>query len=1138
MTVVDKKLKESEERFKALFKGGPVPTYAWQKVGGSFRLIDFNYAAEKITGGNVERFLGISASEMYKNRPDIIKDLNRTFDEQTNFIREMKYSYSISEEEKDLLVTYSFITPDLVLVHTEDITARKNAEIKLRESEEKFRSLVETTSDWIWEVDNKGVYTYSNPKVRDMLGYEVEEVIGKTAFDLMPSEEAELILELFQKAVEKKESIVGLRNNVIHKKGFHITLETSGVPFFDKDGTLLGYRGIDRDISEQLEAERKLKESEELYRSLTEGLSNTGIGIDIVDSNYRIIYQNQYLKEQFGKHNNQLCYEFYLRQENSCDNCPMIKAIQNKKVEKELITAPNNRTYEIIAAPLPNPDGKIERAAEVVIDITDRIESEQKLKESEEKYRSLFNNMNAGFAYHKVITDEGSIPVDYEYIEVNPAFEKFTGLKAEDMIGKRVTEILPGTENDPADWIGKFGKVGLTGIPLIVEDYSEALDRWYRVSGYSPKKGYFAVTFTEITDQKKIELKLIESEEKYRKLFNDAPFAIVLFNMDGDILDCNNATSIVTGYLKDDLIGKNFRDINLYVDPESAAISEIEMQVKIGKLPLPREILLKKKDGSEFWAKSQIEFVNLGEKKYIQAIIQDISEEKRAEIRLKESELKFRDLFEEAPIAYFSVGTDKTIIRCNKAAERLLGYSTEEFLKMKILDLYSDSSQGKERAKEIFNRFLDGKDIKDVELQMKKKQGDNIWVSLSVKPILDLKGNVIESRSIVLDINERKLAQEEVKKSYQRLEELEYIINNSPGIVFLWKNSEGWPVEYVSENVTQFGYITEDFYSGKVIYEELIHPDDVQRVAKEVEIHSNDGSDEFAQEYRIVTKSGKMMWLDDRTWIRRDQRGNITHFEGIVLDITKRKNADEALKLSEKSYREAFDRANFYKDLFAHDMNNILQVVNSSAELISFQLGDSEKSKDLDSITKIIKNQVERGSKLISNVRILSELEEQEINTKKFDIRGFIENSVKFVKRAYGERKLKISFDYANGTFIADTNELLQDVFENVLINGIKYNENFRVEIDIRVSKQIINETKYIKIEFIDNGIGVVDERKDLIFMRGNRELKGSKGMGLGLSLVSKILEIFKGKIWVEDRINGDYRKGSNFIIILPDMDK
>jgi signal transduction histidine kinase len=108
-------------------------------------------------------------------------------------------------------------------------------------------------------------------------------------------------------------------------------------------------------------------------------------------------------------------------------------------------------------------------------------------------------------------------------------------------------------------------------------------------------------------------------------------------------------------------------------------------------------------------------------------------------------------------------------------------------------------------------------------------------------------------------------------------------------------------------------------------------------------------------------------------------------------------------------------------------------------------------------------------------------------------------------------------------------------VFENILINAVKYNSNQIVEILIKVSKQEYKRANYIKIEFIDNGIGIPHKKKKLIFKGGNNNLKGGKGMGLGLSLVKKIIESYKGKVWVENRIKRKTLKGSNFILLIPE---
>ena len=127
------------------------------------------------------------------------------------------------------------------------------------------------------------------------------------------------------------------------------------------------------------------------------------------------------------------------------------------------------------------------------------------LKRSEEKLHSLFSNMSEGFAYHRIVLDDGKKPCDYVFLEVNEAFETLTGLKGKNIIGKRVTDVLPGIEKDPADWIGKYGKVALTGKPVQFENYAEPIKKWFSVSAFSPHTGHFAVAFTDITERKRAE---------------------------------------------------------------------------------------------------------------------------------------------------------------------------------------------------------------------------------------------------------------------------------------------------------------------------------------------------------------------------------------------------------------------------------------------------------------------------------------------------------------------------------------------------------------------------------------------------------------------------------------------------------
>jgi PAS domain S-box-containing protein len=145
----------------------------------------------------------------------------------------------------------------------QEIAERIRADELLQESKLNYQNLVESTSDWVWEVDKEGRYTYVSPRIRDLLGYEPEEVTGKTPFDLMPSMEAKRVGEIFATVVARQEPINSLENINLHKNGRSVILETSGLPFFGVGGEFLGYRGIDRDITDRKQYEDKLLKQRE-----------------------------------------------------------------------------------------------------------------------------------------------------------------------------------------------------------------------------------------------------------------------------------------------------------------------------------------------------------------------------------------------------------------------------------------------------------------------------------------------------------------------------------------------------------------------------------------------------------------------------------------------------------------------------------------------------------------------------------------------------------------------------------------------------------------------------------------------------------------------------------------------------------
>ena len=181
----------------------------------------------------------------------------------------------------------------------------------------------------------------------------------------------------------------------------------------------------------------------------------------------------------------------------------------------------------------------------------------------------FIEKMLDGFAYHKIIFDKAGKPVDYVFLEVNRAFEKMTGLKRERIIGKRVTEVLPGIEKDPADWIGIYGKVALTGEPVQFENYNEALSKWFKVMAYNPEKDHFVALFEDISERKKAEEALRESEQRYSSLFNSVPEGFCLVEIVRDknnvavdlrFLEINDAYAKLVDRSREQIIGKTTRE--------------------------------------------------------------------------------------------------------------------------------------------------------------------------------------------------------------------------------------------------------------------------------------------------------------------------------------------------------------------------------------------------------------------------------------------------------------------------------------------------------------------------------------------------------------------------------------------------
>ncbi|SHI10674.1 PAS domain S-box-containing protein [Desulfofustis glycolicus DSM 9705] len=226
-------------------------------------------------------------------------------------------------------------------------------------------------------------------------------------------------------------------------------------------------------------------------------------------------------------------------------------------------------------------------------DVSKKKVAEHRLQQSERKYRLLFENLTVGFALHEMIYDRDGRPVDYRYIEVNPAFEQLTGTRAENLIGRTVSEVMPETEHY---WIEAYGTVALTGTPMSYQNYSREVGRYFDVWAFSPDKGQFAVLCSDITERCKVEDALKTSEENYRTMFENVQDAVYSVTMDGRIVDISPSIREISKgqYHREELIGRSLFDF--YADPteHERFLADLQKDGSVAEY----QITLKNRDGA------------------------------------------------------------------------------------------------------------------------------------------------------------------------------------------------------------------------------------------------------------------------------------------------------------------------------------------------------------------------------------------------------------------------------------------------------------------------------------------------------------------------------------------------------------
>jgi nitrogen fixation negative regulator NifL len=634
-----------------------------------------------------------------------------------------------------------------------------------RQTEAYFRSLIENASDIITILEADGSIRYESPSLERVLGYKPEELIGRSAFELIHPDDVARIQRIFTEGLTRPGRIESGEYRFRHKDGSWRVLEGIGKNLLE-DPAVRGIIVNLRDITERQRMDQALRKIQQQQRALLDNVPDMAW---VKDKQSRFIAANEAFARTFGRTPEEVVGKtdfdlvpHELAERYIADDKQVMELRQRRRIEEPFVDAAGKRTWvETIKSAFVNDQGEVAGTTGVARDITERKQMDQALRTNEERYRTLFETMREGFALCEIIWDGDGKPCDYRYLEVNPAFEKILGVTRSQAIGRTVREIFPEVEES---WIEIYGKVALTSQPARFENYLRAVDKHFEVAAFSPKRGQFATVFSDITERKRAEEQLHLQSTALEAAAN----GIVLTDSKGTILWVNPAFTKLTGYTATEAIGKNTRLLKSGKHDEGF-YRNLWQTVNSGNV-WQGDMINRRKDGSFYNEEMTITPVcdERGEVTYFIAMKQDITDRKQAETSLRESEELFRSLSVSSPLGIFLTDVQGQLTYANPRCRELYGFTLMEsqndgWTKF----IHADDREWVTRKWQAF--INDGVDY-SAEYRVRHRDGNVRYVHVRAARMQSERNESTGFVGTVEDVTVRKRSEDDLRENKQQLE--------------------------------------------------------------------------------------------------------------------------------------------------------------------------------------------------------------------------------------------------------------------------------------------------------------------------------------------------------------------------------
>jgi PAS domain S-box-containing protein len=845
--------------------------------------------------------------------------------------------HSRSGIEQSVLLTSTQIYVGVVAFVTllMNIIFKEHARVResLRDSELKYRTLVETADDAIEMIDFDGTPLYRNSAYYSSLGYSVDESFNSDCYSIVHPDDVRETTRLLSEVPDKRTMTIEYR--VRHKDGHWVFRSAKASLVTDASGRPKAILLIIRDETVQKKAETALRQSEERYRFLVE-TSPLCIAVHQVG---KLVYINPAGVKLLGVDSAQDLLgkpvinfvrpdyrDFVMERIQTIDT----SRITPPAVEKFLKPDGSELDVEVISM-LSVFEGK--PAIQVVIqDITERKLTEDALKRSEILYRSLFEHMHEGFAYCRMLYTENGTPDDYVYINVNESFESI--FRVPDIVGKKMTEIFPQINKEFPKLLEICSRVAMTGQSERFEGNFTPAQKWLSLSVYCPATGYFIVVVEDITQRKLAERTLRASEERYRTLAENMTDTVWLRDMDLHLTYISPSVTRQRGFTLEELQ-------NMPLDRQLTAESAARMEELITEclreedlnsenciISKTVELEFYKSDGTTFWSDQTIRLIrdDQGNPVSIMGTGREITDRKKAEDALRASEARYRLISKNTADVIWTLDVEQQkFTYVSPSVERLRGYSAEEVMGQSVEEaLTRDSYQdvlpqfclrlealrsGDESARTGIN-----------EVDQPCKDGSVRHTEIVSTILSDDGGRAVEILGVSRDITDRRRAEKALRESEEKFSRA---FQHAPVMISI-ASMKDWRYIDINEEFAQATGFTREEVIGKTAIELGMHsPSDHTLLLDPLKTRDRI----IGIETTLRTKGGaRLDCLYNGEVIALNGE---EHLLLIVLDITARKRSERLLALQEAFTRTLIDSVG--DGILACDADGELVLVNRTA---------------------------------------------------------------------------------------------------------------------------------------------------------------------------------------------------------------